>query len=449
MRGGTVQILCRILTRRQQARVNLASVDANSSGGWMGLPRTLVDVIFEYLRTDRDALLSCSLTCRALFCSARRAIHERLYVSGPILFPSANMLTEWRWIFDQRHLRILSLVVDADLVQYTRHLIIEVGQIFTPRTLRPHISTFQKYVWLTSLTITRFDPTPFLPVFDRYFHHLSYSIRSFHLISPRGTPYAMVDFISRFRILDDLEFNPVVEPPLRPQNHSSSLGPRPWFTPLGGTLRIVNTDTQGTISLESLLHFPGGLRFRSLEFVCCTDISTSGIIQKCSSTLESVTFTLHCRESTHRWRFLCSPFVFFLVALGNTFLELNLEACPKLRVFEARIETSEYAFGNLINWLADVLSTVTSPVFSKFILSLHETMLEQHVLQITPVTADALDRWVSRVAPQSGVRFIIKGDLPEVWRQVLVYCFPSSTGVGAIRFDFADPDTVPRCGRGG
>ena len=135
------------------------------------------------------------------------------------------------------------------------------------------------------------------------------------------------------------------------------------------------------------------------------------------------------------------------IALENIFLELDLEACPQLRVFEARIETSDYAFENLMNWLAKVLSTVTSPVFSRFILSLHETMLEHHALYITPVTTDALDRWVSRVASQSGMRFIIKGDLPLIWRQVLVYCFPSCTSV--IRFDFPDPDTVPRCGRGG
>ena len=102
-----------------------------------------------------------------------------------------------------------------------------------------------------------------------------------------------------------------------------------------------------------------------------------------------------------------------------------------------------------MNWLAKILSTITSPVFSEFVLSLHETILEQHVRHITPVTTDALDRWVSWVALRSGMRFIIKGDLPLIWRQVLVYCFPSSTSVGAIRFDFPDPDTAPRCGRGG
>ena len=264
----------------------------------MGLPRSLVDVIFEHLKTDWKALLSCSLTCKAFLCPARRIIHERLYVPGPRPSPSSKVVTKWRWISDRSYLHMLSLADEAGLVQHTRHIIFKVGQLLTPRNLRPHISTFQKYVWLTTLTITRFDPTPFLPVFDRYFHHLSHSITSIHFISPRGTPYATVDFVSRFRCLDDLELNPVMKPPRRPQSQPNSLGPHPWFTPLGGTFRIVNTDSQRTSSLECFLHFPGGLRFRFLELECCTDIRTSGLIRKCSSTLESVTCTIHCREST-------------------------------------------------------------------------------------------------------------------------------------------------------
>ena len=290
------QILRSGLSRRRQALVNLALIDGNGSGGWMGLPQALVDMIFEYLKTDWDTLLSCSLTCRALFCSARRVIHERLYVAGPGTFPSTNKLTEWHWFFNRRYLRILSLADDADLIQYTRHLIVEGGQMLTPRSLRSYIPSFQKYVWLTSLTLTRFDPTPFLPVFDRYFHHLSYTLRSLYLISPRGTPGVMMDFISQFRALDNLEFNPVVKPPRRPQRYPTSLRPRSWSTPLGGTLRIVNTDSRGNSSLKPLLHLPSGLRFRSLEFVCCTGIDMSGIVQKCSLTLESVACTCHCRE---------------------------------------------------------------------------------------------------------------------------------------------------------
>ena len=279
----------------------------------MGLPRELVDMIMEYLRTDWDALVSSSLTCRALHCSARCLIHERLYVTGPKLPPFINKLTKWCWIYNRRCLRVLSLADDADLVQHTRNLIVEAGQILTPRSLRSYVPTFQKYVWLTSLTLTCFDPTPFLPIFDDYFHHLSHSLRSLRLISPKGKPDSTMDFISQFRNLDDLEFNPVPKPPSRPQRHQTSLVPCPRFAPLKGTLRIANTGPRRANSLEALLHLPGGLRFRSLQFVCCEYINTAGIMRKCSPTLESVTYILHCRESAS---FVNSVNLIFITCLG-------------------------------------------------------------------------------------------------------------------------------------
>lgn len=263
----------------------------------MGLPQELVDMIFWYLRTDWGALVSCSLTCRVFFCSARRVIHERLHVAGPRMFPSITKLTRWFWIYNQRYFRVLSLVDDAGLVRYTRYLIVEEAQALTPRSLRPYLTNFHKYVWLTSLTLTRFDPTPFLPAFDHYFYHLSQSLKSLNLISPQGMPDATRDFISQFKNLDDLGFDPVPKPPRRPQRRRPSLGPCHRLTSLGGTLRIINTDSRRASSLEPLLHFPGGLHFRSLQFACCASIDSTGIVRKCSSTLESVTYTFHCRES--------------------------------------------------------------------------------------------------------------------------------------------------------
>lgn len=281
----------------------------------MGLPQELVDMIFEHLRTHRGALVSCSLTCRAFFCSARRVIHERLRVVGPRMSPSVSKFTKWCWIYNRRYFRILSLADDADLVQYTRHLLVDPGQLLTPRTLRPYIQNFRKYVWLTSLTLTRFDPTPFLPTFDSHFHHLSQSLRSLNLISPQGTPEATRDFVSRFQNLDDLEFNPVPKPPCRPQTHQASSKPRRWSTSLAGTLRVINTDSRKANSLEPLFHFPGGLRFRSLQFVCSGDIDIAGIVEKCSSTLESVKYTFHCRESAS----FCkqSPFIVYLLPFSS------------------------------------------------------------------------------------------------------------------------------------
>ncbi|KAF9650474.1 hypothetical protein BDM02DRAFT_3221070 [Thelephora ganbajun] len=388
---GSYQIL-RLFARQRQALTDLALIDANYSGGWMGLPQELVGMIFEYLRTDRDALVPCSLTCRALFCSVRRIIHERLYVAGPRMSPFINKLAKWCWISNRKYLRTLSLADDADLVQYTRHLVVEAGQAFSPRSLRSYIPTFRKYVWLTSLTLTRFDPTPFLPAFDHYFRHLSHSLRSLVLISPQGVSNTMTNFVSRFRNLDDLGFNPVPKPPCRPQKRQISLGPRRWFTPLGGTLCIVNTDSRRANSLDPLFHFPGGLRFRSLQFICCTNINTAGIMRKCSSTLESVMYRFHCRKSAS---FASNDNLIFTtyLALESTFLQFNFRACLTLRVFEARIDNLSCALGDLIIWLAGVLSTIKSPVFSKFILSLDYTTLEPHVYQLNATTTNPLDRW--------------------------------------------------------
>jgi hypothetical protein len=89
------QILRRPFTRQHQAKVNLALIDASCSGGWMGLHQELVDMVFRYLKTDWDALVLCSLTCRVFFSSARRVVHERLYVAGPRIFPSITKLTKW------------------------------------------------------------------------------------------------------------------------------------------------------------------------------------------------------------------------------------------------------------------------------------------------------------------------------------------------------------------
>ena len=143
-----------------------------------------------------------------------------------------------------------------------------------------------------------------------------------------------------------------------------------------------------------------------------------------------------------------SPFTLVLVASGNTFPELNLGGCPELRVIEVRIETSSCAFNTLVSWLTNVLGTVTSLVFSKFILSLDDAMLNLHAPQVTRPTTCALDWWVARLFNQSRMLLIIKGSLSRDWLNVLRYCFPLSTGAGAIRFEFPDPVTIRPCEQG-
>jgi len=99
-------------------------------------------------------------------------------------------------------------------------------------------------------------------------------------------------------------------------------------------------------------------------------------------------------------------------------------------------------------WLAGIVSTIKSPVFAEFILSLDHTTFAPHIERLT-TTTDILDRLVSQLSSRLGTRFIIKGDLPLVWRQVLALCFPSCIDRGAVRFDFGDLMAAPRCGRAG
>ena len=49
--------------------------------GWKGLPQDLVDKILAYLEDNFRSLVSCSKSCKALFCSTRPLIHRTLCLS--------------------------------------------------------------------------------------------------------------------------------------------------------------------------------------------------------------------------------------------------------------------------------------------------------------------------------------------------------------------------------
>jgi len=97
-------------------------------------------------------------------------------------------------------------------------------------------------------------------------------------------------------------------------------------------------------------------------------------------------------------------------------------------------------------WLAAIVSTIKSPVFAEFILSLDHTTFAPHIERFNGTTS-ILDQWLSCLSSRLGTRFIIKGNLPLVWRQVLALSFPSCTERSAIRFDFGDSIAAPQCGR--
>ena len=268
----------------------------NFTGSFEGLPQEIVDEILEYLEDDRRTLRACSLTCKALFRSARHIIHRQLYVVGPETTWSMDGDEMYRYeVANRSQLGTFSVAAKRGFFHYTRELTIRVANEFTPENLRPYLLQFQMFARLTSLTLHHFNPTPFLPVFEQYFGHLAQQMQSLKFIYPSGPQNDMMYFISQFPHLDDLGFNP---PPSHNSNPSkeynmSSVQSSPT---LGGTLRVANTMGSITNPLECLTQLPSGLRFRSIEFVYCPEIDPNVIIRECTSTLQSLTHVVYTCE---------------------------------------------------------------------------------------------------------------------------------------------------------
>lgn len=242
-------------------------MSANFGENFKGLPQEVVDEILEYLEDDRRALRACSLTCKVLFRSSRPIIYRRL-----------------------TRFHMLLAAAERGLTRYTRELTIKFE--FRPVDLQPMLPHLQTFARLTSLTLHRFNPSPFLPLFERYFGHLAQQIRSLNFVDPSGHRDDLLCFVSRFQNLDDLgffSFPRSIQLPLEEYNTPPIRG-SPY---LRGTLRVVRMMTKGDDFLKCLTRLPSGLGFRSIEFHDCAGIDPNIILRKCSSTLQNLTHTTH------------------------------------------------------------------------------------------------------------------------------------------------------------
>ena len=271
---------------------------ANFTGNFKGLPQEIVDEILEYLEDHRhrQTLVACSLTCKALFLSARHIIHRQLYVDDLGRVDTSDDQQIYRYMVpDPSPSCTLSAAANCDLVQYTRKLTFKAERRFTPQNLRPYLPQFQMFPLLTSITLHKFDPSLFIPVFEQYFGHLKLQMRSLGFVDPLGSKDDLMYFICQFPNLEDLEFNPF--PSYGPPKYDiSTIQNSPT---LGGTLRVLSTDYWRASSFEPLTQLPSGLRFRSIEFLLQDrwDIDPSIVIRECTSTLRSLTYISLTRES--------------------------------------------------------------------------------------------------------------------------------------------------------
>ncbi|KAF9781758.1 hypothetical protein BJ322DRAFT_243150 [Thelephora terrestris] len=180
----------------------LADLNLLSAGiyrGCMGLPQELIDDIINVLFDDPRALRACSLTCRAMFASTRRLIHQTLHLTRRNHKPA---LVSLRMEGDERY---MSYMADRDLLRYTRQLHIHDSCIFSPGTLGPHLYRFRQSLnRVHTLIIEGYDAIRWANLHKPCFIHLYSTLTSLTLIRPFGHCQLILQFALQFPNLENL-----------------------------------------------------------------------------------------------------------------------------------------------------------------------------------------------------------------------------------------------------
>jgi len=199
-----------------------------------GLPSLPDDILCEIFGLlDMEALESCSLTGKALSCSAKPFIHRTLYLT-----PRSKVPTRPKPPGPWNELKGLPTLSERGLLQHTRHLSISLPRnpLFV-HDLKPHVEQIRAITNLRSLKARWLDVPSFIPKMKEYFGAFFGTLESLELESPRGDHQQVLYFACQFPNLRDLKVKD-----LQDYSHSMRNG-GPHFEiktspPLDGTLDL-------------------------------------------------------------------------------------------------------------------------------------------------------------------------------------------------------------------
>ena len=128
-------------------------------------------------------------------------------------------------------------------------------------------------------------------------------------------------------------------------------------------------------------------------------------------------------------------------------LRFDLSACSHLRIFELRFELSPYVFHDLVSWLASVISTVTSPTFSRFILVANSADFNPLFRRISGRSAwEPADQALLLLSQRTGMKMIVRGRiLHDTFCNAMRDSFPLMVSAGAFEFEFNDSLPCTHC----
>jgi len=343
-----------------------------------GLPSLPDDILCEiFCLLDMEALKSCSLTGKALSCSAKSFIHRTLY-----LIPRPSGIRMPKYSGPWNEFEGLSTLSERDLLQHTRHI-----SIFLPhrktlfvRDLAPHIQHLRKITNLRSLKTCWLDVPSFIPKMEDYFGAFLGSLRSLELEHPRGDHKEVLYFACQFQNLRDLKVNG-----LEDYFHSMRVG-GPQFEiktspPLDGTLDLQMNLNPGSkwrdlkgpqLLLSNLLTLPSGLKFRTIKLSRCTGDNLQLLIDVCAPTLECMALASDGFGKSFHQGDECSLFTFVrTISLSGAphCPPLSFKRHPALRELEISL-TERARLESAAGWLSETLSTITSNAFTKLTISI-------------------------------------------------------------------------------
>jgi len=276
-----------------------------TGAGWKHLPQELVDEILGYLLDDLGALKACSLTSKRLLGATRPLIHQRLVCSDTRPYPPAPKRSLFsRRTRDPGAFEWLPDAGRSGVLHYTRHLTFKQQDgtftpAFIPQDLQEYLPQLRSITRLHTLTLDRFDLSPFIPVFDEHFGMFTDTVRHLNIRRPYGAERDLLYIISQFNLLEDLT---IVSPLDRALTHPGH--PAPTITqapPLRGKLILANASSRGLFG--GLAALPGGVNFHSLELSCCT--YPQAALTACGRTATSISYLWQRRLSDSESR----PFI--------------------------------------------------------------------------------------------------------------------------------------------
>ena len=339
-----------------------------------GLPLELVEMIIAHVELDAQTLKACSRTCRSWY-----------IVTLPHLYHTLTLRRE-HWDQARGGLIPFRKLEKMQLLPFVKRLWIR--HCYADPRLPSEIFNTESLVYFSALTniqelgLDRLDLHLFTPQAQLYFGPFIPRLRSLSLISPRGPNRLILYLLALFPNLDDLKIidnrignSPLPDPAPIPQSPPLLQGrlALAWFS--------------GEDFLRDVFELSGGLQFRHMDLFGAE--GSRFLLGSGAETLE--TLRVHPMRWTGK---ACSQWKPVFVYLSHqptgcrkSFLRaFDLSKNKSLRSLEIEITVTSNTqrWGDRVGFLGDLLSTVTSPVFSDVVVILQDSIIsDPHFLQNT------------------------------------------------------------------